>query len=139
MRPLIMQHGKIRQGPTVATKAQVLSGNASNYVTGSSYVNTISWNATSHSSGTVTLDFNTSLNHILNITGDVTIGAPSNATLGKTGDIVLRVNADAVVGWDTQWKFLGSVPDIGANGSVWVVSYKVLSATETLASAAKVA
>ena len=80
-----------------------------------------------------------SLNHILNITGSVTIGAPSNATLGKTGDIVLRVNANVVVGWNTQWKFLGSVPDIGANGEVWVVSYKVLSGSEIIASASKVA
>ena len=133
--------GTVKEGdwlPSAATKTQVLSGSATDYVTGDSYVDTIAWDSSSHSSGTVELDLNTSLNHILDITGDVNIGEPSNSTLGKTGDIVLRVNASVVVGWDTQWKFLGGTPDIGASGEMWVVSYKVLSATEIIASASKV-
>lgn len=125
--------------PTSATKANVLQGSSSSvFVTPASYFNVISW-ATASPSGTVTLDLDSSLNHDLTVSGSVTMASPSNADVGKTGDIVIRMTANGTVSWNTNWKFLGSVPDIGQSGEMWVISYKVLSGTEILASANKVA
>ncbi|MCK9530510.1 MAG: hypothetical protein M0R77_08115 [Gammaproteobacteria bacterium] len=125
--------------PTSATKENVLQGSSSSvFVTPSSYFNVISW-ATASPSGTVTLDLDSSLNHDLTVSGSVTMASPSNADVGKTGDIVIRMTANGAVSWNPNWKFLGSVPDIGESGEMWVISYKVLSGTEILASANKVA
>lgn len=125
--------------PTNGSKAQILSGVANAFVSGSSYVNTITWQTQPASSGTLTLNLDTSLNWIVNVSGNFTFAAPSNADPGKTGDIVINVSGDRVVSWSTEWMFLSSVPNIGDDGSTWVISYKVLSATEILASANKVA
>ena len=127
--------------PTSASKTEVLSASSfTTFVTPDSYGNVISWyDNGAISTGTLTLDLNTSLNHTVGVGGNITVATPSNNTLGKTGDIVLTLTANAVVSWATTWKFLGSVPNIGNSGSKWVISYKVLSGTEVLASAAKVA
>lgn len=123
--------------PETATKTQTLNGTSNVFVSGVSYHNIISWATGSHSTGSITLDLDTSLNHDLTISGAVVMASPSNADVGKTGDIVIRMAATGTVGWNANWKFLGSVPNIGTNGELWVVSYKILSSTEILASAGK--
>ena len=124
-----------------ASKAEVLAtSSTTKFVSPNSYGNLISWHDNGAiSTGTLTLNLNTSLNHKVSVGGNITVATPSNATLGKTGDIVLTLTANATVSWATTWRFLGSVPNIGNSGSMWVVSYKVLSGTQVLASAAKVA
>lgn len=126
--------------PTSATKTNVLQGSSSSvFVTPSSYFSVISWATGTHSTGTVTLNLDTSLNHNLSVGGNITMASPSNADAGKTGDIVITMTANGTVSWDTNWKFLGSVPDIGASGEVWVISYKVLDSSFIIAAASKVA
>lgn len=126
--------------PTSATKTNVLQGSSSSvFVTPSSYFSVISWATGTHSTGTVTLNLDTSLNHNLSVSGNITMASPSNADAGKTGDIVITMTANGTVSWDTNWKFLGSVPDIGASGEVWVISYKVLNSSFIIAAASKVA
>lgn len=125
--------------PSTATKSQILNGTANVFSSGVSYHNMISWASGTHSSGTITLNLDTSLNHNLSIGGNVTISAPSNADAGKSGDIVITMTANGAVSWNSSWKFLNSVPDIGSSGEMWVVSYKVLGSSEILASASKVA
>ena len=136
----IAEIGALDVGAT-ASKAEVLAtSTTAKFVSPSSYGDLISWHDNGAiSTGTLTLNLNTSLNHKVSVGGNITVATPSNATLGKTGDIVLTLTANATVSWATTWKFLGSVPNIGNSGSMWVVSYKVLSGTQVLASAAKVA
>lgn len=127
--------------PSTASKAQVLTGTSTtDFVSADSYSKVISWeDLGAYSSGAVTIDLLDSLNFKFSVGGNVTIEAPQNAMLGKCGDIVITMTSSGSVSWDSNWKFLTSVPDIGDSGEMWVISYKVLSGTEILASANKVA
>lgn len=127
--------------PATATKAKVLEGTSTtDFVSADSYSKVISWeDLGAYSSGAVTIDLLDSLNFKFSVGGNVTIEAPQNVMLGKCGDIVITMTSSGSVSWDSNWKFLTSVPDIGESGEMWVISYKVLSSTEILASANKVA
>lgn len=126
--------------PTSATKTNVLQGSSSTvFVTPSSYFSAISWANGTHSTGTVTLNLDTSLNHNLSVGGNITMAVPSNMDPGKTGDIVITMTANGAVSWASNWKFLNTLPDIGESGEMWVVSYKVLDSSTIIASASKVA
>lgn len=126
--------------PTTATKSQVLSGTSDVFVSGTSYHNTISWDDLgSASSGFVTIDLHTSLNFTLSVSGNVTIENPTNSVGGKCGEIVITMTDDGVVSWENNWDFLNTIPEIGDDGDIWVISYKVLNSTSVIATANKVA
>lgn len=127
--------------PTSATKEQVLEGTSTtNFVSSNSYSQVISWEDLGIiPSGMVTIDLLDSLNFKFSVGGNVTIEPPQNSTLGKSGDIVITMTANGSVSWDSDWKFLTTVPDIGDSGEIWVISYKVLSSSQILASANKIA
>lgn len=123
---------------TQATKAQVLTGAGGTYVSGSTYHNIITWNDLGSVSTNTIIDLDTSLNHKLTATASLTIDA-SNNDAGKTGDIIISTPTAVTISWNTKWKFLGKVPNIGGAGETWVVSYKVFDASNIYASASKVA
>src|SRR5690606_38850906 len=126
--------------PTTASKSQTLNGTANAFVSGSAYHNIISWTSLgSISSGTLEIDLDTSLNFTVSVGGNITVDNPTNADPGKCGEIVITMTANGSVSWAANWKFLNDVPDIGDNGDKWVVSYKVLDASNVLASASKLA
>ena len=108
-------------------------------MSGSTYHNIITWNDLGSVSTNRTIDLDTSLNHKLTATASLTIDASNNDS-GKTGDIIISTPTAVTISWNTKWKFLGSVPNIGGGaGETWVVSYKVFDASNIYASAAKVA
>lgn len=123
---------------TQATKAQVLTGASGTYVSGSTYHSIITWNDLGSVSTNTIIDLDVSLNHKLTATASLTIDA-SNNDAGKTGDIIISTPTAVTISWNTKWKFLGSVPNIGGAGGTWVVSYKVFNASNIYASASKVA
>lgn len=121
-----------------ASKAQVLNGTNNSYVSGSTYLNVISWNNIGSLSANTSINLDTSLNHSLTAAASLTLDA-TNVDPGKTGDIVINTPNAVTVSWAAKWKFLGSVPNIGGAGETWVVSYKVFDANTIYASAVKVA
>lgn len=126
--------------PTTASKSQTLNGTSNAFVSGATYHNVISWTSLgSVSSGTLAINLDTSLNFTVSVGGNITVGNPTNADPGKCGEIVITMTANGSVSWAANWKFLNEVPDIGDNGDKWVVSYKVLDASNVLASASKLA
>lgn len=123
----------------VATKAEVLAATGTtSFVAPQTYGQVISWSDLGSVSTATTLDLSASLNHKLTASASLTIDA-TNLTPGKTGDVVVSTPSTVTVSWNTKWKFLGSVPNIGTAGQVWVISYKVFDASTIYAAAAKVA
>lgn len=126
--------------PTTASKSQVLNGTSNAFVSGNAYHNVISWtNLGNVSSGTLAINLDNSLNFRVNVGGNITVGNPTNADPGKCGEIVITMTDNGTVSWQSNWKFLNSVPDIGDSGDMWVISYKVLDGSNVIASASKVA
>lgn len=129
---------KLSSIPEEASKPQILEGVGDVYVSGLTYQNLIAWNDLGSVSTNTTINLDTSLNHKLTATASLTIDA-SNNDAGKTGDIIISTPSAVTISWNTKWKFLGAVPNIGGAGGTWVVSYKVFDASNIYASAAKVA
>lgn len=126
--------------PTTATKSQTLNGTSNAFVSGVSYSSIISWTSLgSISSGTLGVNLDTSLNFTVSVGGNITVGNPTNADPGKCGDIYITMSAARVVSWGTNWKFLNKVPEIGAIGEKWMISYKVVDESNVIACASKVA
>lgn len=126
--------------PSTATKAKVLEGTSTtDFISADSYAKVISWeDLGSYSSGNITIDLLSSLNFKFSVSGNVNIEAPQNAMSGKYGDIVIVMTSAGSVSWDSNWKFLNSVPVIENEGELWMISYKVLDSTQVIASASKV-
>lgn len=123
----------------VATKTEVLAATGTtSFVAPQTYGQVIGWSDLGSVSTATTLDFSASLNHKLTVAASLTIDA-SSLTPGKTGDIVIDTPTAVTVSWVAKWKFLGSVPNIGSAGQIWVVSYKVFDANTIYAAAVKVA
>ena len=129
---------KLSSIPEEASKPQILEGMGDVYVSGLSYQNLIAWNDLGSVSTNTTINLDTSLNHKVTATASLTIDA-SNNDAGKTGDIIISTPTAVTISWNTKWKFLGKVPNIGGAGETWVVSYKAFDASNIYASAAKVA
>ncbi|QOC54124.1 hypothetical protein [Caulobacter vibrioides] len=75
---------------------------------------------------TVAVDLAAGLNFTLTLTGNATLGAPTNVKPGSSGVIVVKQDAagSRTLAYNTAWKFAGGVPSLStAANAVDVISY----------------
>ncbi|AGF91076.1 tail fiber protein [Synechococcus phage S-CBP2] len=85
-------------------------------------------------SGVVTIDLQSANNFSMSMTGNVTLGNPTNAVAGQSGCVVITNPSTHTLSFDTNWKFAGgTVPALTASATS-VLTYYVASPTMIIGS-----
>lgn len=77
---------------------------------------------------TITIDFNGTINAVVTLGGNRTLGLPTNITAGRTGIILVKQDATGsrTLSYNAVWKFFGGAPTLSTAGNaVDMIAYYV--------------
>lgn len=122
-------------GLTEASNSEVWSGTDSVKVITANRLFGSAAPVTLTQASTIAVDMNTLINATTTMTGNRTLGNPTNAKVGQSGVIIIKQDAtgNRTLAYQSSWKFAGGAPVLStAANSIDVISYFVADSTPTI-------